>query len=98
MRPPPQRPSVPPRNAVCSLPPCSSHYPHAMSVNLASILLDSASRRADAVALRLDDAEVSYAILDGASAHVAGLLKARGVEPGDRVGIMLPNVPYFAVC
>jgi long-chain acyl-CoA synthetase len=69
-----------------------------MSPNLASILVDSASRRGDATALKLDDAELSYAMLDGASAHVAGLLRERGVEPGDRVGIMLPNVPYFAVC
>jgi long-chain acyl-CoA synthetase len=28
---------------------------------------------------------------------VAGLLKARGLEAGDRVGIMLPNVPYFGI-
>jgi long-chain acyl-CoA synthetase len=69
-----------------------------MSANLASFLLDSASRRGGATALKLDDAELSYAMLDGASAHVAGLLRERGVEPGDRVGIMLPNVPYFAVC
>jgi long-chain acyl-CoA synthetase len=69
-----------------------------MSANLASILIDSASRRADATALRLDDVAVPYSMLDGASAHVAGLLKARGVQPGDRVGVMLPNVPYFAVC
>jgi long-chain acyl-CoA synthetase len=69
-----------------------------MSANLASILLDSASRRGDAIALKLDDAELSYRLLDGASAHVAGLLRERGVEPGDRVGIMLPNVPYFAPC
>jgi long-chain acyl-CoA synthetase len=69
-----------------------------MSANLASILLDSASRRGDAAALKLDDAEVSYSMLAGASAHVAGLLRERGVEPGDRVGVMLPNVPYFAVC
>jgi long-chain acyl-CoA synthetase len=69
-----------------------------MSANLASILTDSAARRGGATALKLDDAEISYATLDGASAHVAGLLKAKGVEPGDRVGIMLPNVPYFAVC
>src|SRR3954453_696654 len=69
-----------------------------MSANLASILVDSASRRGDATAMKLDDAELSYAMLDGASAHVAGLLRERGVEPGDRVGIMLPNVPYFAVC
>ena len=69
-----------------------------MSANLASILLDSASEHGDATALKLDDTEVSYAMLDGASAHVAGLLRERGVQPGDRVGIMLPNVPYFAVC
>src|SRR4051794_30068817 len=75
-----------------------SDYPHAMSANLASILLDSASRRGDATALKLDDAELSYRLLDGASAHVAGLLRERGVEPGDRVGVMLPNVPYFAAC
>jgi long-chain acyl-CoA synthetase len=69
-----------------------------MSANLASLLVDSASRRGDATALKLDDAELSYKLLDGASAHVAGLLGERGVQPGDRVGIMLPNVPYFAVC
>ena len=69
-----------------------------MSANLASILIDSASNRGDATALKLDDAELSYRLLDGASAHVAGLLRERGVEAGDRVGIMLPNVPYFAVC
>src|ERR671933_456115 len=45
----------------------------------------------------LADTEVSYAMLDEGSARVAALLKAKGVEPGDRVGIMLPNVPYFAV-
>jgi long-chain acyl-CoA synthetase len=69
-----------------------------MSANLAGILTDNAGRRGDAIALRLDDAEVSYAMLDGASAHVAGLLRERGVGPGDRVGVMLPNVPHFAVC
>ncbi len=69
-----------------------------MSANLAGILTRSAQSRGDATALKLDDVEVSYAALDGASAHVAGLLKAKGVGPGDRVGVMLPNVPYFAVC
>ena len=65
--------------------------------NLASILTDSAARDGDHVALKLDDAELTYAALDGASAHVAGLLAEQGVSPGDRVGIMLPNVPYFPV-
>jgi long-chain acyl-CoA synthetase len=68
-----------------------------MSANLASILTESAKRDSDAVALKLDDAEVSFGLLDDGSARVAALLKDKGVEPGDRVGIMLPNVPYFAI-
>ena len=47
--------------------------------------------------LRLDELEVPYAALDAASSRLAGLLAARGLEPGDRVGIMLPNVPYLAI-
>ena len=50
----------------------------------------------DRLALKVDETEVPYAALDAASARVAGLLAERGVEPGDRVGVMLPNVPYFA--
>jgi long-chain acyl-CoA synthetase len=65
--------------------------------NLASALVESARNHADRPALRLDDAEVSYKMLDEGTARVAALLKQKGVEPGDRVGIMLPNVPYFAL-
>jgi long-chain acyl-CoA synthetase len=46
-------------------------------------------------AVRLDDLVLTYDQLDEWSARVAGLLAARGVEPGDRVGLMLPNVPQF---
>jgi acyl-CoA synthetase (AMP-forming)/AMP-acid ligase II len=35
--------------------------------------------------------------LDVASARMARLLERRGLGPGDRVGVMLPNVPEFAV-
>ena len=66
--------------------------------NLADLLSRSAAERPDRVAVKLDDSELSYAALDAATARVAGLLRAKGVQPGDRVGIMLPNVPYFAVC
>ncbi len=66
-------------------------------MNLASILTESAQRDPEHVALKLDDADLTYAQLDEGSARVAGLLRAKGIEPGDRVGIMLPNVPYFAV-
>jgi long-chain acyl-CoA synthetase len=67
-------------------------------MNLASVLTDSAQRDPDHVALKLDDMEVSYGLLDEGSARLAAVLADRGLEPGDRVGIMLPNVPYFGVC
>ncbi len=40
---------------------------------------------------------LSYADLDRAVGHAAGLLRSKGVEVGDRVGMQLPNVPYFPV-
>jgi long-chain acyl-CoA synthetase len=67
-------------------------------LNLATVLTDPASREGQQVAVKLDETELSYAQLDGASAHVAGLLSEHGLERGDRVGIMLPNLPYFPVC
>src|SRR5436305_14096860 len=67
-------------------------------MNLASILTSSAERHPDQVAVKLDDSELTYAQLDGATAHFAGLLHERGFAPGGRVGIMLPNVPHFAGC
>ncbi len=66
-------------------------------MNLAGLLTASAERDPDHVAIKLDDVELSYAALDGASAHIAGLLAEHGFQPGNRVGIMLPNVPYFPV-
>src|SRR5919199_3807161 len=68
-----------------------------MSRNLATILTESAERDPEHLAIKLDDFELNYQLLNEASARVAGLLKSKGVEPGDRVGIMLPNVPHFPV-
>ncbi len=64
-------------------------------MNLAENLSRSAREHPDNVAIKLDDVELTYAQLEGAASHVAGMLKAKGVEAGDRVGVMLPNVPYF---
>src|ERR1700744_1018149 len=66
--------------------------------NIADLLTSSTDLRPDHVAIKVDDAELTYAELDRAAARVAGLLRAKGVGPGDRVGIMLPNVAHFAVC
>jgi long-chain acyl-CoA synthetase len=67
-------------------------------MNLARIVTDSASLDGARTAIKLDDIEVSYALLDEACARVAGLLRARGIEAGDRVAMMVPNVPYFPIC
>src|SRR5215207_10022880 len=68
-----------------------------MSENLAAFVTETAEKFGDRPALKLDDTVVNYALLDEGSARVAGLLKAKGFERGDRVGVMLPNVPYFAI-
>jgi long-chain acyl-CoA synthetase len=68
-----------------------------MNANLARNLVETAHVRPDSIALRIGDAALTYAQLDEASARVAALLRERGAEPGDRVGIMLPNVPQFAL-
>src|SRR5687767_11139264 len=67
------------------------------SSNLAGILTETAAEHGDRPALKLDDTVVSYAMLDEGSARVATMLREKGIEPGDRVGIMLPNVPYFGI-
>ncbi|MEV6765496.1 long-chain fatty acid--CoA ligase [Streptomyces sp. NPDC051105] len=65
-------------------------------MNLAHHVVDSARTHPDRPALRLGDATVSYRTLDRRSARMAGLLRDRGVRPGDRVAVMLPDVPEFA--
>jgi long-chain acyl-CoA synthetase len=64
-------------------------------MNLASNLADTTRAHADRMAVRVGDATTTYRELDEASAGVAGLLHERGLKPGDRVGIMLPNVAEF---
>jgi long-chain acyl-CoA synthetase len=68
-----------------------------MNESLANNLTAAAQRYPESPALRLGDEVTTYAELDDATARVAGVLHQRGLEPGDRVGIMLPNVPEFAI-
>jgi long-chain acyl-CoA synthetase len=56
----------------------------------------AAARQPDAIALRLDDAAVSYAELVLRSGRVAGNLAAAGVQPGERVAVALGNRLEFA--
>src|SRR4051795_9726455 len=65
--------------------------------NLAQNLLDTAQRQGDRPALRMDDAHLTYAEFRDAALRVAAFLQQRGVQPGDRVGMVLPNVLSFPV-
>ena len=64
---------------------------------LANNLTDTAAKHGDRPAVRLDDFILDYSGLNDAAQRVSALLQARGVEPGDRVGLVLPNVPPFAM-
>ncbi|TDW21879.1 long-chain-fatty-acid--CoA ligase [Kribbella kalugense] len=65
--------------------------------NLSLNLSESAAMYPDHPAIRLDDDVLRYNDLDDAASRVVTLLREYGVQPGDRVGLMLPNVPEFAI-
>ena len=65
--------------------------------NLATNLTTTAANHPDKDALRVNGQGVTYGQLHAMAARVAGALRANGIEPGDRVAIILPNVPAFPV-
>src|SRR3954466_14392599 len=65
--------------------------------NLAQNLLDTAAKEGAAPALRMDEFHLSFEEFRDAALRVAAGLRSRGVEPGDRVGMVLPNVLSFPI-
>ena len=65
--------------------------------NIALELASAAAEAPERPAVKLDDHTLSYGTLDRAIARAAVLLRAEGVRIGDRLGIQLPNVPYFPI-
>ncbi|MGW3071627.1 long-chain-fatty-acid--CoA ligase [Kitasatospora sp. NPDC001132] len=61
------------------------------------LLTATAARCPEHPVLRLGEEVLGYAELDARSARAAHWLTALGVAPGDRVAVLLPNVPEFAV-
>ena len=59
--------------------------------NLADNLTATAKNHPDRPAVRLDDMTLSYAELQDGARRVAALLTDKGVGPGDRVGLVLPE-------
>lgn len=65
--------------------------------NLSTLLETSAEKHGDRDAIIFGDTRLSYAQVDGAANQVANLLVARGIEPGDKVALSCPNLPYFSI-
>src|ERR1700682_6762230 len=65
--------------------------------NLSLNLTETAAMYPDSIAIRCDAQELSYAELDDSAARFATFLQSEGIAAGDRVGLMLPNIPAFAV-
>ncbi|QKE84147.1 long-chain fatty acid--CoA ligase [Arthrobacter sp. NEB 688] len=65
--------------------------------NLATNLTTTASEHPDQDALRVNGQGITYGQLHGMAAKVAGTLRENGIQPGDRVAVILPNVPAFPV-
>ncbi|MFD4693253.1 long-chain fatty acid--CoA ligase [Streptomyces sp. NPDC058463] len=66
-------------------------------LNLAVMLEDSARAVPDRTAVILGEQQLTYAELDTAARRVANLLRSRGIEPGDKVALSCPNLPWFPI-
>src|ERR1051325_9915877 len=65
--------------------------------NLAETLTEAAAEHRGRTAIKVSARQVPSTGADGATRHAGGLLAAKGVGAGDRVGLMPPNGPYFPV-
>jgi len=85
--------------------PWLKHYPAGVPAqvrtdhvpSLVALMEDAFRRHADLPAYRFMGRELSFAQVDEMSRALAAWLQAQGLARGDRVAIMLPNVPQYPV-
>jgi long-chain acyl-CoA synthetase len=68
-----------------------------MHLNLGSILQAAAAARPDHPVVRLNEQVLCYRELDRAARGMAASLRERGIAPGDKVALLIPNVPEFTI-
>jgi long-chain acyl-CoA synthetase len=68
-----------------------------MSLNLATLLRDSAATYPKKAALIIGPTTLSYETLHGHAQKLAGGLAKLGIKRGQHVALMLPNVPQFTI-
>jgi len=66
-------------------------------LNLSVMLEDSARTVPDRDAVVLGDMRLTYAQVNAAANQVANLLVDIGIQPGDKVALTCPNLPYFPI-
>jgi long-chain acyl-CoA synthetase len=66
------------------------------TLSVASILAESAVRHGDRPAVYFAGASITYRELWDQTRAYAGALRDRGIGKGDRVALLIPNVPDFA--
>ncbi|ACL60661.1 long-chain-fatty-acid--CoA ligase [Methylobacterium nodulans] len=64
---------------------------------LADLFATATARYADRPAIRCFGATLSFAQLKAGAEAFAGWLQAQGIRKGDRVALMLPNVPTYPI-
>lgn len=66
-------------------------------LNLSVILEDSARSFPTKTAFIFGDTALNYAQINGAANQVANGLRAKGIQPGDKVALGCFNLPYFPI-
>jgi long-chain acyl-CoA synthetase len=66
-------------------------------LSLLELLDESTARHADATAYRFLGRGFSFKEIDKASRALAAWLQAKGIKRGERVAVMMPNIPQYAV-
>jgi long-chain acyl-CoA synthetase len=66
------------------------------TISVAAILAESAARRPDATAVVAGEEHITYKALWEQTCAYGGALQQRGIGPGSRVALLIPNVPDFA--
>src|SRR5258705_3033089 len=81
------------------------HYPKGVPAtidveqyaSLVALIEESFKKYRDLPAYKFMGKTVSFAAVDEASRALAGYLQAQGFEKGDRIAVMMPNVPQYPV-
>jgi amino acid adenylation domain-containing protein len=68
-----------------------------MSALVQDYIRRQADLRPDAVAVALDDEQLTYGALDGMTSRLASLLREAGCREGDRVGVLIEKSPAAVV-